>query len=102
MSSTRHSRDKYVTQHDINDAPIIAMVNEAHSSGEDELEDSEHDVPKPKKRGKKLAPMEQVAARRNFTISEFVTELTNYKNVPPQWKSVVQLVCPLTYRPGPL
>jgi hypothetical protein len=88
-------------------SPAIATIDKGVDPGEappslvdenhDQLEDSQEEQPeshKPKKPRHSYKPHEknQVVARRNLTLEEFVKELTNFHNIPAEWKDVVELV----------
>jgi hypothetical protein len=96
------------------DAPPIAtiappithshVVQTPTAEEHDELSDTDEDRPKRKResarsgmqvvqrREQSGASQVQVMKRREFTLAEFVTEIKNYKQVPAQWKSIVELV----------
>jgi hypothetical protein len=60
----------------------------------DELENTDNEV-KPKRKsesGRRHASERQVVNRRDFTLPDFVKELRNYKKMPSQWKTIVEMV----------
>jgi hypothetical protein len=102
------TQDESIAEAGDSTLPAIATIDEGVDSGEappslvsdnhdhDQLVDSQEEQPEPKKPRHSYKPNErnQVVARRDLTLEQFVKELTNYHNIPAEWKDVVELVRP--------